>query len=353
MKHGSNSTGRDGPSLIGTRGSLLARAQADLVRERLQDLTGESFQLKTIATEGDRNTQAALWQLPGQDFFTKELDAALLASDIDMAIHSYKDLGHQRPPGVALAAITERAHGEDILLLTRQTRQQLDSLSSFVVGSSSPRRVACVQRYLAPLLPVRPQLSVTGKVLRGNINTRLEKLRDGRYHAIVLALAGLERLAQHAPSRLQLQALLKDLDYMILPSSSFPSAAAQGALAIEVNSQRKDGGQLQALLQKLHHVPTAQVVEREREHFQRYGGGCHLAVGIQVEEVAGEFVHCQRGEVEGREVVERTIEGWRPPASARPFLFGTSPREKSPARAVSPRPTGGQNSNPSEGDRGR
>ena len=313
---------------IGTRGSLLARAQADLVRQQLQDITGKKFQLKIIKTEGDRKTGTALWQLQGQDFFTKELDSALLAGDVDLTVHSYKDLGHRRPSGLALAAITERCYGEDILLVRSGVRQQLPSFSQLVVGTSSPRRVWAIQKHLAPLLPEGPQLAISSKVLRGNVTTRLEKLRAGDYDAIQLSLAGLERLALHPSSRKKLEALLQGLDFMVLPSSLFPSAAAQGALAIEVASQRSDGGKLRQALEKLHHAPTAQVVEREREHFQCYGGGCHLAVGIHVELVSGLCIHYQRGEADGQEVdscfVEREL-----PSLKGAFFLGLPP-ERNP-----------------------
>ena len=307
----------------------MAQTQAQLIQAQLEEFTGERFQIKTIKTEGDGKTDVPLWQLEGKDFFTKELDSALLSEEVDLTIHSYKDLGHERPPGIALAAITERTYGEDILLLTKNTQSKISSLSRFIVGTSSPRRIANAKRHLAPLLPVRPPLEIQCKTLRGNINTRIEKLLAGQYDGIILALAGIERLACHRSSQEKIQKLLRELDYMILPSSLFPSAAAQGALAVEIKSGRNDGGELQKKLQKLHHLKTEQLIRREREHFQYYGGGCHLAVGIQVEEVSGHILHFQQGEVDGKEVAQNFIEGIPPPPLSPPFFVGLPP-EKNP-----------------------
>lgn len=313
---------------IGTRGSLLAQAQSHLIKKQLETLTEDQFHLKVIKTEGDIKTQTPLWQLEGKDFFTKELDQALLNDEIDLAVHSYKDLGHIRPPGITLTAITERAYGEDILLIGCKTLEQLSTRSQLLVGTSSPRRIAQITGQLAALFPASSTLHIVCKMLRGNINTRLQKLLNGEYDAIVLALAGPERLALHPASCKQLQALVNNLNYMILPSSLFPSAAAQGALGIEIKSQRRDGGELAKKLQQLHHAETAEVVQQEREHFQRYGGGCHLAVGFQVEKVADHFVHFQQGKVNGRPIARNFIERDHPRLSP-PFFLGL-PRNKNP-----------------------
>ena len=107
--------------MMGTRGSLLAVKQTSLVKEKLESLTGDRFDLKTIKTQGDANTQTPLWQTEGKDFFTKELDSALLEGQVDLTVHSCKDLGHERPEGITLAAVTERIYGEDILLIRKSS----------------------------------------------------------------------------------------------------------------------------------------------------------------------------------------------------------------------------------------
>ena len=314
--------------IIGTRGSLLATTQARWVKRQMESVSGDRFDLKIIETKGDRETRVPLWQMEGKDFFVKELDHALLSGEVDLTVHSYKDLGHIRSTGICLAAITERIYGEDILLIKQETVERLQELSSLVVGTSAPRRITHVTRSLASFLPTTLELPVECKVLRGNINTRLEKLHRGEYHAIILALAGPERLARDPSSREILQSLLGGLTYMILPSSLFPSAAAQGALAIEVRSQGSED--VQKKLAALHHLETAKVVEWEREFFRHYGGGCHLAMGIQVESVSGLFVHFERGEHDGREIGQKNLLGQGASISLPPPFFIGLPPEKNP-----------------------
>src|SRR5665648_163419 len=112
---------------IGTRGSLLAVTQSTLIKNECERISGEKFELVTIKTQGDLITNKPLWQLEGKDFFTKELDESLLNGDVDFVIHSYKDLGSERPQGIKLAAITERKFAHDILLIDQQT---IDDLSN-------------------------------------------------------------------------------------------------------------------------------------------------------------------------------------------------------------------------------
>lgn len=281
---------------IGTRGSLLALTQSALLRDQLMALSGEAFELVTIKTQGDQITDKPLWQLDGKDFFTKELDEALLAGQVDLVVHSYKDLGSERPAGIQLAAITERRFAHDVLLLKKETAEKLRSWNGvFNVGTSSPRRISCLTTSLAPYLTAREGVKVECSTLRGNVNTRIQKLRDGQYHAITLALAGLERLAEGPGSHAELARLLDGLTFMVLPLSVFPSAAAQGALAVECARERQDKGKLLNIIHRLDHPLTAEEVSRERAAFTSYGGGCHLAVGIHVRAVDGDFLHFHRG----------------------------------------------------------
>jgi len=292
---------------IGTRGSLLAVTQCTLVKEQLEALSGEKFELELIKTQGDQIVDRPLWQLEGKDFFTKELDEALLAHRVDLVVHSYKDLGSERPAGLKLAAITERHFAHDVLLIAKSTVEKLKDWSGdFVVGTSSPRRIVNLTRDLPAFLPHHP--SVKCETLRGNINTRIQKLRDGKYHAITLALAGVDRLAHKENSRAELEKLLDGLTFAVLPLSVFPTAAAQGALAIEIGP-RTDGGILASILQKLHHDKTADEVARERAAFKSYGGGCHLAVGIHVRAIENDFLHFHRGETDGKSIQVKKREG--------------------------------------------
>lgn len=297
---------------IGTRGSLLAVTQSTLVKNQLEAFSGDKFELVTIRTQGDEVTNKPLWQLDGKDFFTKELDEALLRGDVDLVIHSYKDLGTVRPHGIKLAAVTERKFAHDILLIPQKHLAHFSSWQGdFVVGTSSPRRIANLQHSLKAFLPHGKSLDyhISCQTLRGNVNSRIKKLKEGNYHAIVLALAGLERLTQTDKSAAELKELLSGLTYLILPQSTFPSAAAQGALGIEMRADRADEGKLQRLLSYLIHDNTVEEVSRERQAFKEFGGGCHLAVGIHVKKIGDHFLHVHSGEVDGKRVEAKWLEG--------------------------------------------
>lgn len=288
--------------IIGTRGSLLALTQCTQIKNKLEELTGDQFELKIIKTEGDENTSKPLWQLDGKDFFTKELDAALLQGEVDLVVHSYKDLGSERPEGIKLAAITERYHAEDILLFPKGLPEK--KKENIIVGTSSPRRIVNLERGLPSIFPHNPKVKTEN--LRGNVNTRIEKLRTGNYDAICLALAGIERLSQSPDSLKELEKLLDGLDFMVLPSTLLPSAASQGALGIECLETRTD---LLPKLQTVHHEETAIEMRSERAAFQSYGGGCHLAVGIQANLADGKIIRVEKGESDGKVIDQITIEG--------------------------------------------
>lgn len=297
---------------IGTRGSLLALTQCTQVKEELERLTGDEFSLEIIKTQGDLITNAPLWQLDGKDFFTRELDQALLEGKVDLVVHSYKDLGSQRPEGIHLAAITKRSFAHDVLLIKKTTvtklQQNDDSLKTFVIGTSSPRRMHNLKNHFRNYLPSTAVENIETKVLRGNVNTRVQKLVDDEFHAIVLALPGLERLSSSEESKKVLKGLIHDLTFMVLPQTEFPSAAAQGALAIECLSNRNDKGALLEKLQKMEDKTTREEVSREREAFKNYGGGCHLAVGIHVEKKKDFFCHYHRGFHNNQEIDVQKLE---------------------------------------------
>lgn len=294
---------------IGARGSLLSVTQSTLVKDELEKISGEKFELVLIKTQGDQITDKPLWQLEGKDFFTKELDEALINDQVDLVIHSYKDLGSERPSGIKLAAVTERKFAQDILLIPQKNVQSLPSWKGeFIVGTSSPRRIANLTHSLKDYLPGSPNLKC--ETLRGNVNTRIKKLKNGDYHAITLALAGIERLALTESSAKELKELLTDINYFVLPQSVFPSAASQGALGIEIRSQREDDGKLESIISKLLHQRTMEEVLRERKTFKDFGGGCHLAVGINVKKInEGIYLHVNAGEVDGNRIEKKWIEG--------------------------------------------
>lgn len=294
---------------IGTRGSLLAVTQSTLIKNQLEQLSGEKFELVLIKTQGDQITNKPLWQLEGKDFFTKELDEALLKGEVDLVIHSYKDLGSERPSGIKLAAITERRFAHDILLIPQHNVDKLSTWEGdFIVGTSSPRRITNLTHSLSAYLPGSPLIRC--ETLRGNVNSRIRKLQEGQFHAITLALAGIERLAHTEKSHAELSELLVGMNYFVLPQSIFPSAASQGALGIETKDKREDNGKLLSIISQLSHAKTVEEVTRERKTFKDFGGGCHLAVGIHVKKIAaGIFLHVNAGEVDKHRIEKKWIEG--------------------------------------------
>lgn len=299
---------------IGTRGSLLALTQCGQVKDQLEKLTGDTFELVVIKTQGDIIQNAPLWQLDGKDFFTKELDDALLSGAVDLVVHSYKDLGSVRPEGITLAAVTKRTFAHDILLIRNETIAKIPQKNDFIVGTSSPRRIVNIETHLKDYLPkASAELSVKTKMLRGNVNTRIQKLIDGEFDAIILALPGIERLAMTTSSMTELTRLLKNINFMILPQSQFPSSASQGALGIECFKNRMDNGALLSKLKMMEDADTVEEVSRERVAFNKYGGGCHLAVGINVKKIKKNehayFIHSHRGFHNGETIDQHSLEG--------------------------------------------
>jgi hydroxymethylbilane synthase len=315
---------------IGTRGSLLALTQCGQIKDQLEKLTGDTFELVVIKTQGDIIQNAPLWQVDGKDFFTRELDEALLNGQVDLVVHSYKDLGSVRPEGISLAAITKRTYAHDILLIKNETIPTIKNRTEFTVGTSSPRRIVNIEEKLAEFLPKGKNAVVKTKMLRGNVNTRIQKLKDGEYDAIVLALPGIERLALTGSSLTELKRLLDGINFMILPQSVFPSSASQGALAVECATNRADNRELIKKIQLLEHAVTKEEVARERLAFNKYGGGCHLAVGINVRKLCsskGEyFLHNHQGVLDGKKVELFQLEGRTLPTFfAAPKVFNGHP----------------------------
>lgn len=307
---------------IGTRGSLLARTQTGQVKMLLEDLTDHRFEIVTIKTQGDIKNDVPLWQLEGDNFFTKELDQALISQEVDLVVHSFKDLGTKRPEDLFLGAITKRDYAHDILLIKKDTINKLPSLKTLTIGTSSPRRKANIEYNLKQFLPYSKKLSIKTLDLRGNINTRIEKLKNDEYHAIVLALAGIERLATSDEKYKHLCRLLDDLTFMLLPQSHFTSAAGQGALAIEISQKNKYFEQLKVLLQLIDDSTTREEVEREKKAFAEYGEGCHLAVGINVRKIGDNYLHIHQGHKQKDKVELMFLENERIEAPDSAYFLG-------------------------------
>jgi len=239
---------------IATRKSPLALWQAEHVAEALgrhhPDLKVE---LVAMTTRGDKLLDAPLAKVGGKGLFVKELEQAMLEGRADLAVHSMKDVPMEFPPGLELAIIMERDDPRDAFVSPRY--ENVDALPQGArVGTSSLRRGT-------QLRSLRPDLQILN--LRGNVQTRLRKLDDGEFDAIILAAAGLRRLALHSRIR-----------SLLAPEQCLP-AGGQGAVGVEI---RSDDQELAELLAPLHHVPTALKVRAERALNRRLEGGCQVPI---------------------------------------------------------------------------
>ncbi len=246
---------------IASRGSQLALWQARWVEGRLTEL-GHECRIEIVKTTGDKMPEAPLAQLGGvtggKGLFTKEIEEALLDGRADLAVHSLKDLPTELPDGLAIAAVPQREDARDAVV----GRKLADLAAGEVVGTSSLRRAAQLRR-------ARPDLHIES--IRGNVDTRLRKLDEGQYAAIVLAAAGLNRLG------------LADRIAEILPPETMCPAVGQGALAIETRAEGPGRDACAALV----HPATLAAVTAERALLRALGGGCQLPIGAHAQ-VEGE-----------------------------------------------------------------
>jgi hydroxymethylbilane synthase len=272
--------------VIGSRGSQLALWQSKWVAHRLEQLDAAS-RIEIIKTTGDKITDVALSKVGTKGLFTKELEEALLARSIDLAVHSLKDMPTDLPAGLTLAAVPQREDARDAIV-----GRKLSQLSKGAkVGTSSLRRAA-------QLRAVRPDLQIES--VRGNLDTRLRKLDSGQFQAIVLAAAGLRRLGW--------EKRIAEL----LPIEVMCPAVGQGALAIETRDETNPALEK---VRRLDHEPTHTAVAAERALLAGLGGGCQVPVGAHAWFEDGQL--CLRAVVaapDGSRVIGRRVEG--PPSDA-------------------------------------
>jgi hydroxymethylbilane synthase len=249
--------------VIGSRGSDLALWQANHVRKQLEDL-GHEIEIKVIVTQGDAIQHLSFDKLEGKGFFTKEIETALLEGTIDFAVHSHKDLETNPPKGLMIAAVSEREDPSELLLINKSKvdlTQEWNLIEKGIIGTSSARRKSQVIRF-------RPDLEI--KDLRGNVPTRIQKLRDGNYDAILLAKAGVDRL----------QLDLSDFHVEVLDPTVVIPAPAQGVLALQI---RESDTELFEILQQINHPEVAQRIGVERKVLNLLEGGCQLPLGVYCE----------------------------------------------------------------------
>lgn len=244
--------------VIGSRGSKLALTQAQMIKTGLEALQPSlKIQIEIVKTSGDASTDP-LSVIGGKGVFTKELEEALLDRRIDLAVHSLKDLPTIIPEGLVIAAICKREDPRDALVLRDSNKKSIASVMDLprgaTVGTSSPRR-------LSQLRHLRTDLMV--KELRGNVDTRLRKLDEGQYDALVLACAGLRRLG-----------LDQRINATVPPAEMLP-AVGQGALAIETRADDEDAIEV---VRQLDHKFTRLACTAERSLLRNLGGGCQLPI---------------------------------------------------------------------------
>lgn len=248
------------PIIIGTRGSDLALWQANFVRKELEQ-RGHQIQIQIIKTQGDKIQDLSFDKMEGKGFFTKEIEAALLRNEIDLAVHSHKDLETNQPEGLEVAAVSSRANPCELLLIRKSAHQEnaLWGLKKdAIVGTSSARRKS-------QLIALRPDVQI--KELRGNVPTRVEKLKTGDYDAILLAKAGV----------LRLELDLSDLVCIDLTPDEFVPAPAQGVLALQI---RSTDDELKGILQQINDPSVQKLVHLERSVLNLMDGGCQLPLGV-------------------------------------------------------------------------
>lgn len=247
--------------VIGTRGSELARTQTEWVRKFLERKLDAPVNVRIISTQGDRVTDRPLRELEGSGYFTKELEEALLDGRIDIAVHSYKDMPSRMPDGLELAAVSVREDAADLLIMRpdvmTQSAEALFVKRGAIVGTSAVRRET-------QLKSLRPDIET--RDLRGNVPTRLNKLREGQYDAILLASAGVRRL----------NLSLSDFRVHRLDPTRFVPAPGQGALAIQM---RKNDRYLEHVRAAIHSDETWMATKIERQVQSLLGGGCGLPLG--------------------------------------------------------------------------
>lgn len=242
---------------IGTRGSELALWQAKFISSLIG---AERTELVVIKTEGDRILNVSFNKMEGKGFFTKEIEEALLENRIDLAVHSLKDLPTEDVKGLKLAAVPERGDCHDMIIMHSDAYEKRDGItikSGSMIGTSSVRRMAQLKSF-------DPTLRI--EALRGNVNTRIKKLKANDYDAILMAKAAVERINLDIS-----EFIIQVLDEML-----FLPAPAQGALGLQV---RADDEYTYNIARKLNHAETEVLVTAERSFLKNFGGGCHIPLG--------------------------------------------------------------------------
>jgi len=246
--------------IIGSRGSDLALWQANFIASQLHNHAIKT-EIRIIKTKGDQVQDLSFDKMEGKGFFTKELEEALTNKEIDLAVHSFKDLETQQPGGLVIGAVSYREEPNDLLIINKKSydpKRKLAVKDSAVIGTSSARRKS-------QILGMRSDTQL--KDLRGNVPTRIDKLRKGEYDAILIAAAGVRRL----------EIDLSEFETELLDPEAFVPAPAQGVLACQV---RESDQELLEVLAEINHPLVQEAVGVEREILRLFEGGCQMPVGV-------------------------------------------------------------------------
>jgi len=273
--------------IVATRDGSLALAQTGIVVSSLRNLCPDlDIRIKKITSEGDKDRRTTLWELKSTGFFTSKLEEALLASEADIAVHSFKDLPTAIREGLTIAAVLDRRYPEDCLVSAAPIKSIDELPKGAKAGTSSLRRTVQLKRLRGDLQCVP---------IRGNVTTRLKKLEQGDFDAIVLARAGLERLN------------LADKISIIFDPLQFIPAPAQGALAVQI---RDDDTETKEIISKLDDKEACITTTAERLVFAALGCGCHAPAGVFAK-ISGSQITISAclSDPEGKKFVQSTLTG--------------------------------------------
>lgn len=271
--------------VIGTRGSKLALWQSEHIKAKVEEITGLPVRLKVIKTTGDKILDVPLAKVGGKGLFTKELEVALMAGEVDMCVHSMKDVPTELPEGLYIAAMPERVDPRDVIVSGKG--YTLDTLPEGArVGTSSLRRVAQVRH-------LRPDVEIVD--VRGNLDTRMRKAEEGEVDAVILAAAGITRMGW-----------ADRITHYVEPEQMI-SAVGQGAIGVEI---REDDEEMRHVMERIGHPETMECVTAERVVMRRLEGGCQVPIGAYARiEGATMVMDAMVGSLDGSTIVRRRVEG--------------------------------------------
>ena len=265
---------------IACRGSWLSLAQAEIFKNKVWAFYPDVIiNTVIIETSGDKEQTIPLHLVEGKDFFTKEIQDYLNSGQADFALHSMKDVSSVDFFAAGHYAIIDRELLHDVAIFNEGVVDKIKNGEKIIIGTSSPRRSNMATGFLQKGLPKLSEqtLVVEAETIRGNVDTRLQKLHTGSYDGIILAAAGLNRLLQYQPAKEKVRALLQNKKIMLLPLFECPPAAGQGAIVAETTADNTDAIEI---LEAIKNIPLTNAITKERRYAQQYGYGCSQQFGV-------------------------------------------------------------------------